>query len=139
MKHFCLGRLSAVSLASVSLASVSLAGAICLSVSSARADPNICIPPNAALTHTEFSAARAGGNAIRITGDQAERFLYYLNEKVGRSTEIWGDGVIIGHYPALGYDTVAIIDDECVDESKLITLDSRVASLAFAASEDPNF
>ncbi|MGO9135507.1 MAG: hypothetical protein ACLP8A_15870 [Methylovirgula sp.] len=48
-------------------------------------------------------------------------------------------GVIIGRYPAFGYDSVAIIDDGCVDETKMIRLDPQTTAMAFQASEDPNF
>jgi hypothetical protein len=57
-----------------------------------------------------------------------------LNFKVGRHTEYWGDGVIIGRYPALGYDSVAIVDDGCVDETKLIRLDPPTTQLALDAA-----
>ncbi len=130
MKHLTIGVLSALG----------LAGAMSLSAASiARADTGACVPPGAAMMHAQFNTSRAGGNAIRISGDQAERFLYFINEKVGRDTDNWGEGVIVEHYPALGYDTIAIIDDGCVDESKLITLDPHTTAMAFAASEDPNF
>jgi hypothetical protein len=130
MKYFSIGILSALG----------LAGAMSLSAASlARADTNACVPPNAAMMHAEFSTSRAGGNAIRISGDQAERFLYYLNDKVGRDTDTWGEGVIVERFPALGFDTVAVIDDGCVDESKLITLDPQTTAMAFEASENPNF
>ncbi len=82
---------------------------------------------------------RAGGGAMQLSGDQAERFLYYLNDKVGRNTDMWGDSVIIARYPMLGYDSVAIVDDGCVDEAKMIRLDPQTTELAFQASQDPNF
>lgn len=132
MKHLYLGVLSALS----------LAGAMTLSAASitpALADMHGCVPPDAAMMRWQVTTSRAGGNVIRITGDQAERFLYFLNDKVGRDTDDWGDSVIIGRYPALGYDTVSIVDDGCVDQSKLITLDPHTTAMAFEASENPNF
>jgi hypothetical protein len=130
MKYLSIGFLSALG----------LAGAMSLSAASlARADTDACVPPSVAMMHAEFNTSRAGGDAIRISGDQAERFLYYLNDKVGRDTDEWGDGIIIERFPALGYNTVAIIDDGCVDESKLITLDPRTTAMAFEASENRDF
>ena len=81
-----------------------------------------CESADAAQMRTEMASEQSGGNAIRLSGDQAERFLDFINDDVGRHTEYWGDGVIIGRFPALGYDAIAIVDDGCVDESKLIRL-----------------
>ena len=81
-----------------------------------------CESADTAQMRTEMAAEQSGGNAIRLSSDQAERFLGYINDAVGPHTEYWGDGVIIGRFPAFGYDAIAIVDDGCVDESKLIRL-----------------
>lgn len=98
-----------------------------------------CAAPNAAFVQAQMGAERAGGDAMQLSGDQAERFLYYLNDKVGRNTDMWGDGVIIARYPMLGYDSIAIVDDGCVDEAKMIRLDPQTTEMAYQASQDPNF
>lgn len=108
-------------------------------VPAAQADESVCEPPSAALQRAEIGSERAGGTALQISGDRAERFLYFINDKVGRSTDYWGDGVIVARYPALGYDSIAIVDDGCVDETKMIRLDPQTTAMAFAASENPNF
>jgi hypothetical protein len=97
-----------------------------------------CEPPNAAMIRADMGSQSAGSTAIRLDGDRAERFFDYLNDKVGRNTDYWGDGVIIGRYPALGYDSVAIVDDGCVDETKMIRLDPRTTMLALEAAENPS-
>lgn len=107
-------------------------------LSMAKADTS-CIAPEAALSRIGFQSAQAGGAALHLTGDRAERFLYYLNEKVGRHTEMWGDAVIVGRFPALGYDTVSIVDDGCVDAMKQIQLDPETTAMALQTSADPNF
>ena len=61
-----------------------------------------CESADAAQMRTEMASEQSGGNAIRLSGDQAERFLDFINDDVGRHTEYWGDGVIIGRFPALG-------------------------------------
>lgn len=81
-----------------------------------------CEPMTAAQVRTQFMTSQAGGSTIVLSGDQAERFLDYINDDIGRSTDYWGDGVIVARYPALGFDSVAIVDDGCVDESKTIRL-----------------
>lgn len=98
-----------------------------------------CAAPNAAFIEAQQGAMRAGGDAMQLSGDQAERFLYYLNDKVGRNTDMWGESVIIARYPMLGYDSVAIVDDGCVDEAKMIRLDPQTTAMAYEASQDPNF
>ncbi len=105
------------------------------SVSISKADEPGCVPPSAALFRAQAMAQEAGGTAIRLDGDQAEKFLDYINDNVGRHTDYWGDGVIIERFPALGYDSVAVIDDSCVDETKLIRLDPETTDLAFQAAQ----
>lgn len=110
-----------------------VAGALCF-VSTAKADEPGCMPASTALLRAQAAAEDAGGAAIRLDGDQAEDFLDYLNDDVGRHTEYWGDAVIVGRFPALGYDSVAIVDDGCVDETKLIRLNPATTDLAFRAA-----
>ncbi|HEY1735559.1 MAG TPA: hypothetical protein VGG12_02835 [Methylovirgula sp.] len=118
-----------------------LAGAagIIATTAFAQAAAPSCAAPNAAFIEAQEGAARAGGIAVQLAGDQAERFLYYLNDKTGRNTDTWGDGVIIAHYPMLGYDSVAIVDDGCVNEANMIQLDPQTSAMAYQASQDPNF
>ena len=94
-------------------------------VSLAKAAGPACVPPDAALFNAQAAAQDARGVAIRLSGDQAEDFLDYINDDVGRHTDYWGNGVIVGRFPALGYDSVAIVDDGCVDETKLINSTRR--------------
>jgi hypothetical protein len=123
MKHVLLG-------AALVLASVAVARA---------AEPG-CESTTDAQQRAEWASQRyGGGSAVRLDGDQAERFLNYLNNKVGRHTEYWGDGVIVGRYPALGYVSVAIVDDGCVDESKLIRLDPDTFDQAYQAAQNTSY
>jgi hypothetical protein len=101
----------------------------------AKADEPGCTPSSTALLRAQAASEDAGGTAIRLDGDQAEKFLDYINDNVGRHTDYWGDGVIIGRFPALGYDSVAIVDDGCVDETKLIRLNPATTDLAFQAAD----
>jgi hypothetical protein len=39
----------------------------------------------------------------------------------------------------LGYDSVAIVDDGCVNEANMIQLDPQTSAMAYQASQDPNF
>jgi hypothetical protein len=126
MKHFVVGTFVGVA---------GILGATAL----AQADEQGCAEPSAAFVEAQASAEQAGGDAVQLTGDQAERFFYYLNDKVGRSTDIWGDGVIIARFPALGYDSVAVINGDCADEAKMIRLDPQTTAMAYEASQDPNF
>lgn len=98
-----------------------------------------CEPTGAAQMQTEMASEQSGGNMIVLSGDQAERFLDYLNDDVGRHTDYWGDGVIIGRFPALGYDAIAIVDDGCVDESKLIRLNPEETAAGLQHAEGASF
>ncbi len=98
-----------------------------------------CQSAVAAQTQTEMTSEQSGGNAIVLSGDQAERFLDYINDNVGRHTDYWGDGVIIGRSPALGYDAIAIVDDGCVDESKLIRLNPEDTAAGLEHAQDGSF
>jgi hypothetical protein len=98
-----------------------------------------CEPTTAAQMQTEMQTEQAGGNTVVLSGDQAERFLDYINDNVGRRTDYWGDGVIIGRYPALGYDAVAIVDGGCVDESKTIRLDPEDTAGALNAAQGGSY
>ncbi len=63
-----------------------------------------CVPVAAAQVQSEMATQQAGGTAIALSGDQAERFLDYINDNIGQHTEYWGDGVLVTRFPALGYD-----------------------------------
>jgi hypothetical protein len=101
----------------------------------AKAAESACIPPDAAMLHAQAAAQNAGGVAMRLGGDQAEDFIDYINDNTGQHADYWGDGIIVGRFPALGYDTVAIIDGDCVNETKLITLNPMTTNLAFQAAQ----
>jgi hypothetical protein len=101
----------------------------------AKAAEPACVPPDAALLHAQAATRDARGVAIRLSGDQAEDFLDYINDNVSRHTDYWGDSVIVLRFPALGYDSVAIIDDGCVDETKLIRLNPATTDLALQAAQ----
>lgn len=98
-----------------------------------------CVSPNVAMSQIELKSERAGGNALRFYGDQAERFLSYFHDEGGRDIQ----GVIVGRYPALGYDSVVVIDGGCIDETRAIKIDPHVTTLAFeatfGASVNPSF
>ncbi|HLH12546.1 MAG TPA: hypothetical protein VKV77_11800 [Methylovirgula sp.] len=94
-----------------------------------------CVPPGAALAHAQMVTSSAGGVAVQLGGDQAEDFLDYVNDHVGHSTDLWGQGVLVERFPALGFDTIAIIDDGCVDEAKALRLDPATTDLALQASQ----
>jgi len=98
-----------------------------------------CEPTAAAQMQTEMQSEQSGGNIIVLSGDQAERFLDYINDDVGRHTDYWGDSVIIGRYPALGYDAIAIVDNGCVDESKTIRLDPQDTAAGLHAADGDSF
>jgi hypothetical protein len=106
------------------------------SVAAVHASERGCESPSAALSRAEVGSVNAGGLAVRLDGDEAERFFDYLNYKVGRNTDYWGDAVIIGRYPALGYDSVAIVDDGCVDETKMIRLDPQITERALGSAQE---
>ncbi len=74
MKHFLLGT------------TFLLAGSVGPIVALQAAERG-CEPPNAAMTRAEVGSQSAGSTAIRLTGDRAERFFDYLNDKVGRTTD----------------------------------------------------
>jgi hypothetical protein len=101
----------------------------------AKADGPACVPVGAALFNTQAAAANAGGVAVRLGGDQAENFVDYINDNTGRYADYWGDGIIVGRFPALGYDTLATIDDGCVNATKVIMLDPMTTNLAFQAAQ----
>lgn len=94
-----------------------------------------CEPTTAAQMQTQMQSEQTGGATIVLSGDQAERFLDYINDDIGRHTDYWGDGVIVGRYPTLGYDSVAIVDDGCVDESKTIRLNPADTAGALNAAQ----
>ncbi|MBV8565234.1 MAG: hypothetical protein JO273_07260 [Methylobacteriaceae bacterium] len=117
------------------LAVVSIVGA----AQTAKAAAPGCVSTTDAQRRAEIGSQRYGGMALRLDGEDAERFLDYLNNKVGHHTEYWGEGVIIGRYPALGYDAVAIVEDGCVDEQKLIRLNPATTDLAYQAARNPTY
>ncbi len=88
-----------------------------------------------ALLNTQAAAANAGGVALRLDGNQAEDFVDYLNDHAGSDVDYWGDGVIVGRFPALGYDTLATVDDGCVNETKVVMLNPMTTDLAFHAAQ----
>lgn len=94
-----------------------------------------CIPVGVALLNTQAAATNAGGVALRLDGDQAEDFVDYVNSRTDRDADYWGDGIIVGRFPALGYDTLATIDDGCVNETKVIMLNPMTTDLAFQAAQ----
>ncbi len=101
----------------------------------AKAAGPACVPVDAAFLNTQGAAANAGGTALRLDGDQAEDFVDYLNNHAGSDVDYWGDGVIVGRFPALGYDTLATIDDGCVNETAVIMLNPMTTDLAFQAAQ----
>ncbi len=101
----------------------------------AKAAGPACIPVGVALLNTQAAATNAGGVALRLDGDQAEDFVDYVNSRTGRDADYWGDGIIVGRFPALGYDTLATIDDGCVNETKVIMLNPMTTDLAFQAAQ----
>jgi hypothetical protein len=123
----------------VLLGTAFLLASLATSASLARAAEPGCESTTEAQRRAEWASQQSGSSALRLDGDQAERFLDYLNNKIGRHTEYWGDGVIIGRYPALGYDSVAIVDDGCVDETKLIRLDPDMFEQAYQAAQSSSF
>ncbi len=88
-----------------------------------------------ALLNTQAAAANAGGVALRLDGNQAEDFVDYLNDHAGSDVDYWGDGVIVGRFPALGYDTLATVDDGYVNETKVVMLNPMTIDLAFHAAQ----
>jgi hypothetical protein len=108
MKHFLLTSLFAAT-----------AAIACSQIAYAQ---RACVPIAAAQVQSEMATQQAGGTAIALSGDQAERFLDHINDNIGQHTEYWGDGVLVTRFPALGYDAMAIVDHGCVDESKAIRL-----------------
>ncbi|MGH6984974.1 MAG: hypothetical protein ACREEI_12185 [Stellaceae bacterium] len=101
----------------------------------AKAAGPACMPVGAALFNTQAAAADAGGVAVRLGGDQAEDFVDYINDNAGHYADCWGDGIIVGRFPALGYDTLATIDDGCVNATKVIMLNPMTTNLAFQAAQ----
>ena len=110
---------------------VSLVGFIPL----AKAAGPACMPPDIALFDTQAAAANAGGVAVRLGGDQAENFVDYINDNTGYHADYWGDGIIVARFPALGYDTLATIDDGCVNAAKVVMLNPTTTNLAFQAAQ----
>ncbi|MGA9138409.1 MAG: hypothetical protein WBZ39_10790 [Methylovirgula sp.] len=93
------------------------------------------MPPDIALFDTQAAAANAGGVAVRLGGDQAENFVDYINDNTGYHADYWGDGIIVARFPALGYDTLATIDDGCVNAAKVVMLNPTTTNLAFQAAQ----
>jgi hypothetical protein len=116
-----------------------LAGAAAIGFSSLAFAQESCETTTNAQMQTQMQSEQAGGNTIVLSGDQAERFLDYINEDIGHHTDYWGDGVIVGRYPALGYDNIAIVDDGCVDESKTIRLDPQDTAGALNAANGGSY
>jgi hypothetical protein len=100
----------------------------------AHAD-SACVPADGAFLNTQAAAADAGGVAVRLDGDQAEDFVDYINDNASRHADYWGDGIIVGRFPALGYDTIAIIDDGCINPARVIVLNPMTTNLAFQAAQ----
>lgn len=98
-----------------------------------------CIPVAAAQEQSEMATQQAGGTAIALSGDQAERFFDYINDNVGQHTDYWGDGVLVTRFPALGYDAMAIVDDGCVDESKAIRLNPEDTAAALRHVDEDSY
>ncbi|HEY0145018.1 MAG: hypothetical protein WDN29_01720 [Methylovirgula sp.] len=98
-----------------------------------------CVPVAAAQVQSEMATQQAGGTAIALSGDQAERFLDYINDNIGQHTEYWGDGVLVTRFPALGYDAMAIVDDGCVDESKAIRLNPADTAAALQHADQDSY
>ena len=67
-------------------------------VSLAKAAGPACVPPDAALFNAQAAAQDARGVAIRLSGDQAEDFLDYINDDVGPAYRLLGKR---GHRRAL--------------------------------------
>ncbi len=125
MKHFLLMSLS-----------VATATIVCSPMAYAQ---RACIPVAAAQVQSEMATQQTGGTAIALSGDQAERFLDYINDNIGQHTEYWGDGVLVTRFPALGYDAMAIVDDGCVDESKAIRLNPEDTAAALRHVDDESY
>jgi hypothetical protein len=98
-----------------------------------------CVPVAAAQVQSEMATQRAGGTAIALSGNQAERFLDYINDNVGQHTDYWGDGVLVTRFPALGYDAMAIVDNGCVDESKAIRLNPEDTAAALQHADEDSY
>ena len=108
----------------------------CGSMAYAQGD---CVPIAAAQVQSEMATQQAGGTAIALSGDQAERFFDYINDNIGQHTDYWGDGVLVTRFPALGYDAIAIVDDGCVDVSKSIRLNPEDTAAALRHVDEGSY
>ncbi len=82
----------------------------------------------------DTGTAKHHGKALELSGQEAARFLDYLNTRIGDPTDYKGDSLVIGVYPDLGYVLVAFIVNGCADQKNLVRIDPESFKRAYQAA-----